>query len=260
MNAIPFVHFISLAGNPLVYTDYLAVATAAAVYPEAQIIVWVDQKITFSTWGKRIFGLARQVVVPLELSRVSHTLPRLARQSDYLRYDILYRYGGLYLDTDTICVKSIANLPTNGLVIGEETSEGLLNNAVMYAPAAGDPVMRELLNACLVKIADGSYKKSICSLGPYLCNEVLLGKSKGITRLPMRFFSYYPWYQWERWFDNSPIHPDIHVVHWFRSIDGNIADKLLTPQYIRKAHSLIAQCARKGLSQARRINQWPYPL
>lgn len=260
MNAVPFVHFISLAGNPLVYTDYLAVATAAAVYPGSQIIVWVDKNIPFSRWGKQVFGLARQAVVPLDLSRISCSLGRLARQSDFLRYSILYRYGGLYLDTDTICVKSIVDLPTAGLVIGEETAEGLLNNAIMYAPTAGDPVMGEILNACMAKIRDGSYNKALCSLGPYLLNEVLSETSEGITKLPMRFFSYYPWNQWRRWLEDSPIHPDIHVAHWYRSIDGNIIDKLLTPGYIKNTQSLIAKCARKGLSQTRRKNQWPYLL
>lgn len=260
MNVVPFVHFISLAGNPLVYTDYLAVATAAAVYPNAQIIIWVDKKIPFSRWGKQVFGLARQAQVPLDLSSVSHSLGRLARQSDYLRYNILYRYGGLYLDTDTICVKSIINLPTNGLVIGEEVPDGHLACGVIYVPAAGDPIMGELLNTCLAKIADRSYLNHICSIGPRLCDEVLLGKSEGITKLPMRFFYYRTYYDWERWYENSPIHPDIHVAHWYRSLGGDMAQKLITPQYIRNAQSLIARCARKGLSQARRSNQWPYRL
>lgn len=250
-NAVPFVHFISLAGNPLVYTDYLAVKTAAAVYPNAQIFIWVDKKIPFSRWGKQVFGLARQVIVPLNLSRVSHRLGRLARQSDYLRYNILYRYGGLYLDTDTICVKSIENLPTTGLVIGEETATGLLNPAVIYAPTAEDPVMRELLNACLTKIADGSYSEAYCSIGPYLCNEVLSSKNEGITKLPMRFFSFYDWKNWKRWFENSPIHPDIHIVHWFSSLISDAARKQLTPGRIRNTQSLIARCARKGLSQGK---------
>lgn len=44
--------------------------------------------------------------------------------SDYARFDILYRYGGLYFDTDVEVIKPIDDILSRGPFMGFETDWG----------------------------------------------------------------------------------------------------------------------------------------
>ena len=84
----------------------------------------------------------------------------VGRRSDLLRLEILYRYGGLYLDTDVECVKPVDELLKNyDFVMGSECShikrgdvfdstkcdQAHINNAVI-ASTPHNPILLEIIN------------------------------------------------------------------------------------------------------------------
>ena len=69
-------------------------------------------------------------------------------KADILRYEILYRYGGIYFDTDMVLLKRIPDsfLKDDFFTAyeSEEHRPGLVNNAVIGC-VAGHPIMREMI-------------------------------------------------------------------------------------------------------------------
>lgn len=60
-----------------------------------------------------------------------------AHKSDYLRLDILYRYGGVYYDIDTLCIKPHIDLLNNEIVLGIQekykNEKDLIGNAIIFS-------------------------------------------------------------------------------------------------------------------------------
>lgn len=63
--------------------------------------------------------------------------------SDYARKDVLYEYGGIYLDTDVEIVRNIDELRYNHAFVGMDDAANIGSGAGMGA-VAGMPVMKEL--------------------------------------------------------------------------------------------------------------------
>lgn len=89
--------------------------------------------------------------------------------SDYARYDILYRYGGVYLDTDVELIKPIDDILNKGAFFGIEDSFNTKDKEkYMIAPGLGMGVpqqfliIKELLQIYKNEhfiLEDGSYNK-----------------------------------------------------------------------------------------------------
>lgn len=244
------IHFISLAGNSISYTDYLAIITAQAVYKDAEIWLWVDREIPLDRWGTFSLLIAKQVKIPEKWEAVSSTLRRLAMQSDYLRYLILYHFGGLYLDTDTVSVRDIRKLADGRLLIGEELRNGFLNPCVMYAPKKHDPTLAAIIRECNRRIDDlETTEMDKLSLGPRLVNDLLTNRPQDFRRIDKKAFHYYSWNDWIKWFRHGPVYPEIYVLHWFNSWSGDYVKRTVTPEFIKNSGSIFARCVRFARSQ-----------
>lgn len=72
----------------------------------------------------------------------------IEHMSDFLRYIVLYKFGGIYLDTDVIVQKNLDELPVNFL--GKEARNGnsivSVNGAVL---GIQDELGHEILKLCL---------------------------------------------------------------------------------------------------------------
>ncbi|WP_051207847.1 glycosyltransferase family 32 protein [Butyrivibrio sp. AE3006] len=65
--------------------------------------------------------------------------------SDYARLDVLYEYGGIYLDTDVELIKDITPLCENSGYIGFETNE-FVNDGQGFGCIPKLPVIKEMLS------------------------------------------------------------------------------------------------------------------
>lgn len=76
---------------------------------------------------------------------------RYAFVSDYARFWILYNYGGVYLDTDVMIIKSIDDILERGSFMGCETyanndSPLFVNPGLGMATEPGNPLLKEMLD------------------------------------------------------------------------------------------------------------------
>lgn len=64
--------------------------------------------------------------------------------SDYARYDVIYRYGGIYLDTDVELVSSLDPLLHNSMYMGF-LEDKRVNSGLGFGSVAGNLILKEIL-------------------------------------------------------------------------------------------------------------------
>ncbi len=130
------IHFIYLTEQndcdiPFIY--YLAIKSARKVNPDYDVVLHTNS--VFS--GKLLeligtFARLEQVVAPdsvfgIQIHRIEHKI-------DVLRIQILLTSGRIYLDLDTICIKSFNALLCDKVVMGKECDVGLCNAVIISPP------------------------------------------------------------------------------------------------------------------------------
>jgi mannosyltransferase OCH1-like enzyme len=89
---------------------------------------------------------------------------KYAFASDYIRFDILYRFGGVYLDTDVELIKDITPLLGTSFM-GFERDEEVAPGLIMYAAKTGEPLIKELLDFYQsIRVEDISYALTIVDI------------------------------------------------------------------------------------------------
>lgn len=64
--------------------------------------------------------------------------------SDYARIDVLYRYGGIYLDTDVELIKNLDELRRFSAFMGFESKQ-MVNSGLGMGAQRGNPILKEFL-------------------------------------------------------------------------------------------------------------------
>mgnify|MGYP000031342122 FL=1 len=65
--------------------------------------------------------------------------------SDYARFDILYRYGGVYLDTDVELLQKIPNILLRDWGFTGMESNQKIAPGLIFAVEAGNEIVKEIL-------------------------------------------------------------------------------------------------------------------
>jgi hypothetical protein len=132
------LHYIHLSNGGRIWGlhHYLSVKSAYLRSGVNQIYLWVDKKPEGEWWEKTkpLIELI-QIEPPKEIFEVDIT--QEAHKSDVLRLQILLEHGGIYVDTDTIFVKSFESLLNNKFVLGHQNvngCEGLCPAVILSEP------------------------------------------------------------------------------------------------------------------------------
>jgi mannosyltransferase OCH1-like enzyme len=137
--------------------------------------------------------------------------------SDYMRWEVLYRYGGVYLDTDVECVKNFDEFLKYESFAAESYEPNGMGNAVV-GTTPGNPLMKEILEASVCATLDIGIKAA--SEKPWeLMGVNLAGKylTKIHKTLPRNHF--YP-FKWDQTAANrGKKFPDSYAVHWWSGMD-----------------------------------------
>jgi len=75
------------------------------------------------------------------------SVDKYAKLADIARYEILYQYGGIYIDADSECLKSLDPLINNEIfsVRGNEKTSELISNAIIGC-APGNSAIKEMID------------------------------------------------------------------------------------------------------------------
>lgn len=122
---------------------------------------------------------------------------RVVHLSDSLRYLLLWKNGGIYLDLDFIIVDSL-NDTRNGAVY--QAPDDPANGMLFFD--RGHPFLLEVLNS----IKDHYNRNAFSCIGPLLLKSIYkklceTSKCLGVTMYPIKFAYPVPWQNWKEYFD-----------------------------------------------------------
>jgi mannosyltransferase OCH1-like enzyme len=139
-------------------------------------------------------------------------------KTDIMRYRIIADHGGIYVDTDTKCVKPLDPLLERDFICAYETPS-MVGCAVVGGPA-GCPVCKDMNEALISAYHDHDFhfafpREAVQVLGPALFTRVVA--KRGVAPFPKDYF--YP----GGWHDRAAIRemPETYIVHYF---DGMAPD------------------------------------
>ena len=127
------VHFISL-NRPFSFMEWLAVVSARKKIKPDKITVYTDGQQDSCWWRRALPYIEHQLIHTIPGASVLNNahITQWAHKADFLRLSILYQYGGIYMDMDSLTYKSLDPLLQHQVVLGKECS-GMVNVAVMMA-------------------------------------------------------------------------------------------------------------------------------
>ncbi len=99
------IHYCWFGGNPLPDEYKKNIETWKKYMPDFKIIQWDESNFD---------------VNKIQFTREAYAEKKYAFVSDYARLDIIYNYGGIYLDTDVEVIKSFDDLLKNKAFMGME--------------------------------------------------------------------------------------------------------------------------------------------
>ncbi len=129
-------HFIcgmTPTDRPFSFIHYIAVKSCIEINHPSRATVYYTYEPSGRWWGcvKKLVTLVR---VPEMREIYCRPLLRPEHRSDVLRLQILHEYGGVYLDTDVLCIKPFSELLTHEVVLGEEYGLGICNAVILAKP------------------------------------------------------------------------------------------------------------------------------
>ncbi len=105
-NMIPkIVHYCWFGGNPLAEDAKKCIVSWKKYFPDYEIKEWNESNfdVNCNAYVKEAYDAGKWAFV-----------------SDYARFDILYKYGGIYFDTDVEVIKSFDDILARGGFMGQE--------------------------------------------------------------------------------------------------------------------------------------------
>lgn len=99
------IHHIWVGPNPIPVNSEGFIDHIKELHPDFEHRLWTDNDITPENFTNYNF--------------INNT-NSYAQKADIMRYEILYRYGGIYLDTDFDIFKNLSSLLTNDLIVCNE--------------------------------------------------------------------------------------------------------------------------------------------
>lgn len=131
-------------------------------------------------------------------------------RSDILRYELLYWYGGVYLDTDLSCQRPIDGLLKGHDMVAAFEDDTWVNNAFLAAVPA-HPLVAALIEHLPASVGANQGARPNVMTGPQYLTRIWRERGLGQMRvLPSRLF--YP-YRWDELDRGGEVFPDAYAVH-----------------------------------------------
>ena len=167
--------------------------------------IWEKVVRNTAGWERRTYQSPRD---PADWPITGHLFglcPDRAMESNLVRFEALWVYGGVYVDSDVSLMRPLTPLLKHGFFIGRESGEWLGSAVVGAVPS--HPAVKVLLDAMMAHVA-AQGERSTC---PRVITPLLQGR-KDVTVLPVEAF--YPVS-----FDGSrsPTSGTFAVHHWHAS-------------------------------------------
>lgn len=160
-------------------------------------------------WEYRLWNLENLDFLP-ECKDLLPQCQHPAQMADLLRIEILFRHGGVYIDTDFECLKSIDQIIPE---VGDFgcSEDGRCISIGIIGAERGSPILREVINS--FPNALGKLPVNI-ETGPSFFTSVVLtyGTNSGLLLLPSKYF--YPFNYRSRNSENKDLSESYAIHHY----------------------------------------------
>lgn len=130
--AIPkIIHYCWFGGNPFPPMIEDCINSWKKYCPDYEIIQWNENNFDFSE---------------CKYAQDAYENKNWSFVSDYVRHYVIYKYGGIYLDTDVKLIKSLDNLLNEKAYAGFE-DDWTVNTGIGFGAEKNDPIVKELYEA-----------------------------------------------------------------------------------------------------------------
>lgn len=205
------IHYCWFGRNPLPVSAQKCIASWRKFLPDYEIKEWNEDNFDVN-------------IIPY--TREAYEAKKYAFVSDYARFWILYKYGGLYFDTDVEAIKSFDDIVSNGSFMGLEidgTKEGekvAINPGLCFGAEAGLPICNEVLAGFeQLSFYDSSGNRNNYTMIP-MVTELFIQKGlkingaiqnvSGIIIYPSSYFNPY-----NAKTGTLCITEETHSIHWY---------------------------------------------
>lgn len=177
------IHLIWL-GSPLPKRCQRFLDSWKDFHPDWEVILWTDEDVdSFNMVNKEAFN----------------ETPNKGQKSDIWRYEILYRYGGLYVDTDFLCLKNFEELHKScEFYVGCISSSSTVIPNSIIGSRPGHPIMEACIKELrLIWKNPRDFEKIMHETGPYYLTNIIFQCAPELTPgtiaiLPPVFFFPFP--------------------------------------------------------------------
>lgn len=129
------IHYCWFGGNPLPPLALDCIASWRKYLPDYKIIQWSEAHIPKPELDASIADEVREFDVNLiPYTAEAYKQKKFAFVSDYCRFVAIYKYGGIYFDTDVEVIKPMDEIIKNGNFMGFEIDPDGKNTPGRYAP------------------------------------------------------------------------------------------------------------------------------
>lgn len=191
----PALHFVWV-GGPM--PDHLReyVASWRALHPQWDHHLWTEHELDWLE-NQELFDRAEE-----------HT-PHVGQfRSDIARYEILHRYGGVYVDCDFEARRPIDELCTVECFAAWETDDVWVNNAIVGA-TPGHPMLEELIAGLPANVARTQGRRPNVMTGPQYFTPICRRHHDVVVHPSWLFYPY----RWDELHRSREAFPDAYAVH-----------------------------------------------
>jgi len=194
-----------LCGQLALATEYIHEPHATPQIPRTAHVIWlggappafaIDHIDAFRghhpDWNVKLWT-APPPDMPADLRAICNACDLLCQRADVLRYWLLHRYGGMYLDCDVLTLRSFEPLRRYEAFAARQC-DGRVNIAVLGSVAGG--VATDVILRAVREVARGGGGKRT-KYGPSLLTA-LFGRSGGarhVSVLPEHYFYLFRWHR-----------------------------------------------------------------
>lgn len=137
-NIVHFNYGLIPQNDSFLFVYYIAVLSCKLINNPDKIYFYYHYEPTGYWWDK-----TKEIVDLIKIDIPNYIgekpLKKVAHKSDIARMEALKKYGGIYLDIDTICIKSYEHLLNNSFFIGNEITESGKNMGLCNAIMGTEP-------------------------------------------------------------------------------------------------------------------------
>ena len=138
------VHWIWFYANPktMLFHHYVCALSVVRIQKPERIFLWHDTRPTGQYWDMLVteatssgIEMVYKKMKPPE-KVFNTTLSWQEHKTDVQRLRAVTKFGGIYMDTDTVILKPFDPLFCYNVTLGQETDRGLANGIIVAAPDA----------------------------------------------------------------------------------------------------------------------------